>query len=127
MTALGFRDIGDMPGLSGPDTRHSDWLRTCEGYARSHAPELARRCLADSDWLEVLASEAHVVGETDNLKAAIADPCDYGMKVAAAVRRIAFDRAYEHLLHEATEHDHFADPADVQLVRVVDGRRELNV
>lgn len=121
MTALASRDIGDMPGLSGPDTRHSDWVQHCEQHANEHTLELAERCMADPAWLHALAASGELVEETDDLPLMRSNPSEYVSRIDRKLRAVALDRAYQHLLHEAMDQRRFrhADESELTWQRPV--------
>lgn len=115
MNALLSRDIGDLCGLSGPDTRRSDWVQRCEDHANQHAGALSARCLADPSWLRLVAGESELIAAQDNLALALSDPCEYAAQVVRALRALAHSRAYSFLLAEAMEHNRFWLPEQVAL------------
>lgn len=114
MTALVSRDIGDLigdlPGLSGPDTRRDDWVQRCEDHANENAGALSARCLADPNWLRLITGESELIAAQDNLALALSDPCEYANQVVTALRALALGRAYAFLLAEAMNENLFRKP-----------------
>ena len=101
--------------MSALASRRSDWVQRCEDHANQHAGALSARCLADPSWLRLVAGESELLVVQDNLALALSDPCEYAEQVVLALRALAHSRAYQHLLHEAMEHNRFWLPEQVAL------------